>query len=401
MNLTVVRLQSPPRTDKTPIYKTMSIADDRFIAYVHGDDVHVVDLDGGQDLRPVLKVENCARHVLVANTLVTYDETHGYRRFLREGDRFVAAGSFVLPEQPPPFPTYLVLSPSGRYLSVELPPAAGEKNGRVVLFDTARGELLGSFSRSLSARASFSVLDGAEVLFLSAPSYMDVLLIDAASGRTLRSFKATTGWEFCHTDYELSAAGDRLLTFGCIWAAPYEVRLYDATPWTRGGESRKDGFPLPLLYAQGDDLQYETTLQARFGAPDESIFDVLSFVDVDDLRQLDAEETRDLEEGLSALNLEILATARSIPDKHALLQRRVDSRTGRVESFRMVGMQKPHITHVHQLSGHQALLLGDRLQWFDGERIHDLGPFAQPAGYYNSAVMRDGNTIVVRENLNP
>ncbi|MDI1480267.1 hypothetical protein [Polyangium sp. y55x31] len=397
MHVRFLRLTCPKSPAGPPIYRALSLVDDRFVANVHGPDLHVLDLERGDGAEPLLVLEDTGNHAFASNTLVTYDEARGFRRFVREGERFVEASRFVFPERPAPWPTHLVLSPSGRFLCFELMPAPGVKGCRVVLMDATRGEVLAVHERHLSARASFSWLDGAEVLFLSATSYMDVRLLDAASGRTLQSYEATESWDFCHTNYELSADGERLLAFGCVWAAPYEVRLYDARPWTRGTEAKSEGFPLPRLYRQNEDLQYETVFRARFVPTRDGLFDVLSFVDLQALQELEPDDVRDLEEGLSETNLTILAAARGIRAETALLQRRVDPRTGKVVSFRLVPSWETDEPHVHILPDHRAIVIRNGIQWFDGEEMHDVASFEAPRGWFESAVTQDGKTVVVRE----
>ncbi len=398
MHVRVVRLQSPRLpTNGPPIYRALSLVSDRFVAYVNGNALHVLDLEQGDETPPILVVENGMNHVFVGDTLITYDETHQYRRFVRDGNTFVEASRFVLPETPAPWPTHLVLSPSGRFLCVEWPPAPNIKGCRVALIDTCRGEILAVLPRALSARASFGQLNREELLFLSAPSYMDVTVLDAATGKKKFLFDSSTSWDFCHTDYEISSNGERLLTFGCVWAAPYEVRLYDTRPWTRGTRALEEGFSLPLIYSQYEDLQYETILPARFDATNESMLDVYSIVSLGELQSLGAEDAKDLEEGLSAMNLSILEAARGIAAKCGLLQRRVSTQTGEVQSFRISAAQELKELHVHQLPGHQALSLGEFIQWFDGERMHELAPFAKPPSYFESRVSRNGDIVVVRE----
>jgi len=402
VNLRIRRLTSPRSpAGGPPIYKALSLVEDRFVAYIHTGDLHVLDLARADDAPPILVLEDTGNHAFASDTLVTYDAGHGFRRFVREDERFVEASRFTLREEPAPWPTHLALSPSGRFLCVELPPAPGVKGCRVALLDVTTGEVLAMHERHLSARASFSVLDGAEVLFLSATSYMDVRLLDAESGRTLQSFEATESWDFCHTNYELSADGERLLAFGCIWAAPYELRLYDARPWTRGTAATNEGFPLPLLYRQNEDLEYETVLPSRFVPTTDGTLDVLSLVDIRGLQNLGPEDARDLEEGLAGTNLAILEAIRSVNADRALLQRRVDPKKGDVVAFRLAPARKVGETHVHMLRDHQVILIGDGIQWFDGEGMRDLGPFEEPNGWYESAVTQDGSTIVVRELVEP
>lgn len=121
------------------------------------------------------------------------------------------------------------LSDSGRFLLLDI---LGETR-QALLLEAKTGQIKASIPLTLSPWPCFETLpDGMEILFLSAPSYMGVQMIDCASGRLLHSFVPRSGWDFCHVSYQLSKDATRLLTFGCVWAGPYEMRLYDATPWT-------------------------------------------------------------------------------------------------------------------------------------------------------------------------
>lgn len=393
----IVRLTSPKGDGGRPVYRALSIMNDRFAAYVHGNDLRVNDLEGDEPTRPMFVVERGYNFATATNTLVIYDEEHGFRRFVFEGDRFVLAAQFVLSERPHPWPSDPVLSPSGKYLAVEVPALPGETSSRVMLLDAVNGHVLSSHPCTLSARASFAYLDGAEVLFLSAPCYMSVLFIDCASGRTLHTFESTTSWDFCHTDYELSADGTRLLAFGCIWAAPYEARLYDATPWTRNGLVANEGFPLPLRYRQNEDLEYETVFTPRFTKTTDGLLDVNGSVSLRELRCLDAAGLEELREGLSELNTAILHAALALEGDTALLQRRVDPVSGQVVATSIKAAQSTSESHVHALPEHQVLIVGKTIEWFDGHDLHDVGTLVDSQQYFCSAVTSDGGTIVVRE----
>lgn len=370
---------------------------DRFVAYVHGDDLRVNNLEGDGPTRSIFAVEGGRNFATATNTLVTYDETHGFRRFVFDGDRFALATQFSLPERQCPWPSHLALSPSGKYVAFEVPPLPEENAPRVMLLDAENGRTLASHPYRISARASFTCLDDAEVLFVSAPSYMGVLFIDCASGRTLHSFEPTTSWDFCHTDYELSPDGSRLLAFGCVWAAPYEARLYDATPWTRNGLPLNDGFPLPIVVRQYEDLEVETVFVSRFTKTADGLLDVNGSVSLRELRCLNAAGLEELREGLSETNVRILDAAWALKGDTAFLQRRVDPVSGEVKGFSLAPARSTNELHVHALSEHQALLVGETIEWFDGHEVHEVGTLVGPRGYFCSAVTSDGSTIVVRE----
>ncbi len=397
MNPRIVHLLCPKGTGEKPVYSALSIMNDRFAACVYGNDLHVVDLHADKPTVPIWVVQNGKNFVATNNTLVTYDDEHHFRRFIFDGHQFVQETQFALTERPHPWPGALTLSPSGRFLVIEVPPLPGEKTSRVVLLDARDGRVLATYPCILSARASFVRLDGAEKLFLSAPDYMSVTLVDPESGSVLHSFHATNSWDFCHTDYELSDDGSRLLAFGCVWAAPYEARLYDATPWTRGNSPSSEGFPLPLMYRQYEDLECETVFVPHFTKNADGLLDVMGSVSLRELRQLDAEALQELREGLSEMNGSILDEALRMEGNVALLQRRVDPVSGQVRSYKLAPAHTLRETHVYALPEHQVLILDDTMQWFDGQTMHDVGSFAVPKSYYCSAVTSDGGIIVVRE----
>lgn len=394
----IVRLTCPKRVGGPPVYRALSIMNDRFVVYVDGQDLQVIDLaDGAESPRPIFTVNGGYNFAAAANTLLTYDEAHGFRRFVVEENRFVLAARFLLPERPHPWPTSLVLSPSGRYLSLQVPTLPGETAPRVLLLDALDGRIVATHPYTLSPRASFAWLDGAEKLFLSAPNYMGVLFIDCASGRVLHSFAPTNSWDFCHTDYALSPDGSRLMVFGCIWAAPYEARLYDATPWTRNGTAMEKDFPLPLVYRQYEDLEYETVFTPFFTKTTDGYIDVNGSVSLYELHTLDPAARQELQEGLSEMNLAILDAAFGLEGKSAFLQRRVDPVVGQVRAFSLVAAKSTNELHVHPLFEHQALLVGETLEYFDGQTLHEVGRLDVRNNYFCSAVTADGKTIVVRE----
>ena len=393
----LVRLQSPKGTGEKPVYSALTIMQDRFVAYVHGNDAHVLDLRDDKPGTPILSVNNGCNYVATQSTLVTYDDEHHFRRFDVDGDRFVPTAQFALPEQPHPWPTSLTLSPSGRFLAVEVAALPGESSLRVLLLDAVDGRVLGTYPYCLSARASFVRLGDSEKLFLSAPDYMSVMFIDPESGTILHSFESTKSWDFCHTDYELSADGSRLLVFGCIWAAPYEARLYDATPWTQNRPLSQGEFPLPTVYRQYEDLEYETVYIPRFTKNVEGLLDVNGSVSLHGLRKLDTEALKELRDGLSGMNAAILDAALGLEGNVALLQRRVDPASGNVVDFKLVPVRAMREMHTHPLPDHRVLIVDETIQWFDGEKLHDVGTIEQCKSYYCSAVTSDGSVIVVRE----
>lgn len=393
----LVRLKSPKGTGEKPVYNALAIMRDRFVVYLYGNDLHVLDLRNDKPIEPVFVVEDGQNFTSNDDILVIYDEVHHFRRFEIAGDRFVQTAQFALPEQPHPWPTSMTLSPSGRFLVIEVPGLPEEKSLRVVLMDASSGRVLATYPYLISARASFVRLGDKERLFLSAADYMSIMFIDPESGKILHSFESQNSWDFCHTDYELSADGSRLLVFGCVWAAPYEARLYDATPWTRNGSPSKEEFPLPMVYRQYEDLEYEIVYVPHFTKNAQGWIDVNGSVSLHELRKLNPEQLHELRDGLSGTNLAILDAALGLEGKSALLQRRVDPVSGQVREFSLVPVQAMQEMHVHALPNHQVLIVEAAIQWFDGEKLHEVGTLESPKSYYCSAVTSDGSVVVVRE----
>lgn len=380
-----------PRGEPT-IANGLTILDDRWIACLHGRDVHLHDL-AADPRASAFVVDDGGQHTGAAGVLLSFDAVHGFRRFALTDGRWGEVARFGLPAPFTGWPADPLLSPSGRFVCVELPAYGDERHPWVVLLDAHDGRLIAAHPRHLSARASFAALAGREVLFLSAPSYMGVLMLDAASGRTLHAFEPAHGWDFCHTDYALTPDGARLVVFGCIWAAPYELRLYDATPWT-GGSAPVEGFPLPLRFAQLEAIPGETVLPAHVHDHGDGTLDVHSLVA---LRTMVAELAED-EPELAAEDREILAALRVLPGSSALLQRRVDLATARVVGWTAAPIRTTGETHVHALPGHRAVLVGAGVQLFDGRTgvVREGPPLAEPKEWFISAVTPDGETVLVR-----
>jgi len=370
----------------------LTILDDRWTACLHGRDLHLHDLTA-DPRAPCFTVAGGGQHTGAPGVLLTFDAAHGFRRFELADGRWAEVARFGLPAPYTGWPTDPQLSRSGRFVSVELPAYADERHPWVVLLDAHDGRPIAAHARHLSARAAFVALAGREVLLLSAPSYMGVLMVDAATGQTLHAFEPSHGWDFCHTDYALTPDGARLVVFGCIWAAPYELRLYDATPWTGGGEVRPEGFPLPQLFAQLEAIPGETVLPAHLHDHGDGTLDVFSLIA---LRDVAAELAEDRDE--AAEDRAIVAALRELPGPSALLQRRVDLESARVVGWTAAAIRTTGETHVHALPGHRAALVGAGVQLFDGRTgaVTEGPPLAQPKEWFLSAVTPDSATVLVR-----
>lgn len=396
LHMRVIRIDCPAGPpDSPPVYSPLSITEDRWVACVRGRDLHLHDLLRPDAATPALRIELGANHAIVAGALLTFDELHGFRRFVWREEAWTQVARFALAESGV-WPTSLVLSPSGLRICVELPPAAGRRSSRVALLDATDGSVIAMFDQELSARASFAWLHGREVLFLSAPNYMGVLLLDAGSGSVLRSFVPTTGWDFCHTNYDLSPDGERLVVFGCVWAAPYEVRLYDARPWTAGFPASEGSFPLPLLFVQGEDLGCETVLPTRFMPTRDGLLSVVSLVTPADLPEPGSEDARDLDAAVTLAGL--VEAVRAIAPARAILLRRIDPGSGSVVGWTIAPVPMTREAHVHLLSEHRVILADQSVCIFDGltGTIRELAAFDTGDAWLETAVTSDGSALVVR-----
>jgi hypothetical protein len=129
------------------------------------------------------------------------------------------------------------------------------------------GELRWTCSDVSGGHHDFAELpDGREVLFVSAPSYMGIRVVDVATGAVLYAFDpASDGCDFCHADYQV--IGRHLLTFGCFWAGPYGVRVYDLGPMLDGATGVDTRPPFPLLWEAFPTFEDEILLVPSASVP--------------------------------------------------------------------------------------------------------------------------------------
>jgi hypothetical protein len=346
----------------------LSIAGDRWVACIEGYDLALHDLASGG----VQRIEAGGNYAIAGDVLVVFDPALGFRRFVCAQDTWVEECRFPL-RVPGEWATSLVLSPSGASLCVEVP---GERQaGHVALLDARDGSVRALLPYSLSARATFCRRNGSEILFLSAPVYMDVRVLDATDGRVLGAFDATTSWDFCHTDYDLSPDGTRLVTFGCVWACPYEVRLY--------GDRAITG-DLTLVFRQEEELDGELVLATRFRPTADGCLSVVSLVGP---REPGPEESGELVEA-----------ARALGGRPGLLVRRVDPVAGRVVGWCLAPIPRTCESRVHLLADHRVIVADGDVREVDGVtgEVRELATFDKPSSWYQTAVTSDGRTLVVR-----
>lgn len=392
----VLRLDVPAGTqDAPPVYAPLSITEDRWVACVSGRDLHLHDLHSPDPASPSLRVEHGANRAIAPGVLVCFDAQHGFRRFERRGARWAQVARFGL-AGPGGWPSHLALSPSGQRLCVELPSMGEQQPGRVLLLDATNGAMIAAFDYWLGARASFARLGGRELLFLSAPDYMSVKLLDAANGRALGAHVAASSSDFCHTDYDLSPDGERLVVFGCHWGAPYELRLYDARPWTAGAPPAEGEFPLPLLFMQIEELGGESVLATRFTPTSDGLLSVVSLVDPAWLPAPGSEDALDLEAIVSTPGL--VEAVRALAPSHSILLRCVDLRSGAVLGWSVAPIPVTRETHVHLLAEHRVILADQVVCLFDGltGTVQELARFEARGVWFETAVSSDGAVLVVR-----
>lgn len=329
-----------------------------FVALVD-DALRVFDVRGAE-ARVVHEVEGVAQLGVAAGAddLVALDRERAVTRWQRSVDRWVAAVRVNLPELPDGDVT--VASATGRFAYVD------GKRGYLVDFERERivAQLTADFG---TARPCFARLaDGREVLFVAAQGYMSVQMIDPATGDALAGYDERASHDFCHVDFRLARGGSRLLTYGCVWACPYEVIVYDATPWTGmpGAVAiPADDFALPIV-------RREVGLKAAH--VDDDMADLSSV----------ALEHRD--------------------DSRVLVVRRIDLRDGRTISASAHVVPDVSEQRVHYARGHRVVVAGPRLQVVNAadDRVEDYGEL-RLGDRATTAVTRDGETLIVVDAASP
>jgi hypothetical protein len=344
-----------------------AVLDENTAAVLSGDDLWLVDLSTKE--HKVLAGICCAAYR--RDGFVCADRA-GRVRWHTRASGWAESSSFMMALQSQwaqQSPSAIYLSASGRYVVVRTAGAAH-------LFELTKARHLASFEAPNPAgRASFvRGPRGEDLLFLSAPSYMSVALIDCASATTVHRFEPSTGFDFCHVSYELSADGARLYTFGCTWAAPYTARIYDASPWVAGTNPAAQRFPLPLVFATDESWPFGcgVTVEAIRATPGpDGCVTVSTLIDLTELPQPASEEESDS----TPADHTLLSELRALAGKTALLLRRVDPISGTVRAQFLYAPADARAIHV--MSNHRALLLGDRIVLVDAMTgsSQDLGPF--------------------------
>jgi hypothetical protein len=278
----------------------------------------------------------------------------------------------------------VTVSPSGRYAVI-----AGDD--RETLIDLATGKTTAELPPGRKpSRASFGALaDGREVLFMARPGYMDVRVVDAATGRLLRAEDHSQTEGFCHVDFALGAGGTRLATFGCWWGAPYQAHLYDVSAWLAPGATPVAApLPPPLLVVEPalDNCQLAIDVETGITAAIEDCASMTpSEHDDDPLSSL-----RDREPDLAAV-----FEARRSEAAQLLVVRAIDVERGVVTRTTVHPAERVDERHVHYAAGQRVVTFGARLlvSGVDGEQV-DHGPVRLPEDA-RTAVTSDLSTAVI------
>ena len=376
----IVNLRSGGGPPAAPV-----LLDDGFVA-VLGDGARVVDVRGEPAL--ALELPGVVAAAATRRGLVTLDATGVVARWERGDDRWRCAAHVALP--PALEAPELTASPSGRCAFVD------GAHGRLVDLDGGRivSELEAGYG---TARPCFDVLpDGREALFVAAPGYMSVRMLDAAGGEVLGRFDEQTSTDFCHVDFRLALDGARLVTFGCVWAWPYEVRIYDATPWTRAGGApgpATPGFPLPLVRAI-EPLASNTLLASYVDAASGDLTSAC-------LERRAALAPEEDSHALAHLRAEEPAVATRLDAvtgdaPFVLIARRLDPRDGQTVSAAVHAVPAIDERRVHYAPGHRVVLAGPRLLVCDAasDRLDDHGEL-RLAPDACIAVTPDGAALIV------
>jgi hypothetical protein len=382
-----------------------SLCDDRWLALRHGDDLNLYDLRTSAS--PVERIPNVVNHAFSNSVLVTCDQGGSLRRYRESRGEWRFDGPIAAPivhEATAPHWYSMELSSTGRYLLLESSPIERAPNlfpvSRCSLLDVATGEVHRSFNLAKSVvRSVFAMLpSGQEVLFIAADSYMSLQMVDCASGKTLHEYEAKGSGDFCHVAFELAPGGRRLIATGCYWGGPYELRVYDATPWTENARPNPV-FPLPLvarideLSSIADMVLTDWTLKNGDGC-----LTCVSFVDLEGIGTWWDGQPESAGEELAGSDLAILERVLQLPRSgNAVVIRRVDPWTGAVVAWTLHHTGKTDERHVHPLREHRVLLVNDRIELCDGisGSTEDMGQTDPPANSFVSLPTTEGATLVL------
>jgi hypothetical protein len=378
------------------------LVDGEWAVILAGDLLRVVDVRG-PGMPTVVELPDIAGAGIAsgaAGTLVTLDRGGQVDCWRRREEGLVRAATAALPA---PVVGHggravrVAVSPSGRFAVID--------GGRAILLDLEREVVVATIEGALGTiRPCFERLPGGrEVLIAAAPGYMDVRIIDAVGGRLLAVRDAASGFDFCHVEFRLAAGGTRLVTFGCVWGAPYEARIYDSSRWMAASDAEAASpVALKLDLVAGFEPVASNTLLPFDVPPAAGDGDrTITIASIERSADLAPDEDGDLPGNLVALEAAepaLAARLRAAADRSAqcLVARRVDPVDG--STLRAVAQPIASVGEagVHHVDGHRIVLLGERIQILDvvtGE-LDDLGPLGLEAAA-RTAVARDCSLAVI------
>lgn len=384
-----------------PSHCALSISQDKYLAVMHGQDLWLCELS--QPDEPHFTIKNVVEHSFQQNHLATIGvdghvqvfelrdgRMHNIARFKPEGMRGHKPSELLR----------VYLSHSGNYMVIEWKTdVAKEANVEAGLYATRTGDCVYSTPLHYGAsRAAFAELPtGEEVLFLSAVSYMGIQMIDCATGAVRKEYVPGSDIDFCHTDYILTDNALRLLTFGCVWAAPYEVRVYDFASWFGDAESEHQNFPLPLIFRQPEVFDgLDTVLPPSKHSVQGETYICLSLITGTPSND-STTEVEQLMSELSAVDRDIYQELLLRQYKNALLARHVNLRDGNIEKWTLAEIDTTNETHIHLLDNFKAICINERVQIVDlqtGE-TSDMGPSSAPEHWFQSSASSDAQTVAL------
>ncbi|HEU5347254.1 MAG TPA: hypothetical protein VFU63_01450 [Ktedonobacterales bacterium] len=318
-----------------------------------------------------------------------------------------------------------VLQPSGlwqetAHWQMSVPPAVAERenhgnvvdemklspSGRFVLAKHAVWDATnGAHLFATGGYAAFVTLaDGREGVLGAVDDLYGLELRDCVSGALLRRYYRPGEEDFIHREFLLSRDATRLFVFGCYWACPWGIRMYDFSPWrssdNAGTEDTSDEL-MPLLF-EGYDGPW-TLLPVGVHAVTEEQVTIYGYVDLtqgapsedDVVLAGNAPSTS----GYVPTMFDELGEVRRAGHQAAVVARVLELSTGNLRSFTVRAVLPTKEWGLHQLRGSRLMLLNTRAELFDGTTgaFTDLGAIDVPAGWFRSVATSDGELVILRD----
>ena len=373
---------------------------DALLVVASGDGVSLVDVEriaapsiALADAPIVARLADVSATARRGDELIAADRAHVLRRYRGTArlDAFTLPAELRGTDDAPV--TRLAWSPSGRFVLVHT------RHAHLFELDGWRLVRTIPLVAPTFGHAGFTTLpSGEDVLFIAAPSYMGLQMIDCASGETMHAYEPGSGFDFCHTNFELSRDGARLHAFGCTWAAPCSARIYDARPWTAGA-APAPGFPLPTIFERAEgEIHGAGDAWPIPAAPDPGgTVPCFTTVDLSLVPALGSEDDLDWRADASdddrALSDELSAAAAT--HRRAIVIRRVDPIDARVRRWTVHPYAGTREAQVIVRGGDLIAVASDRVRRIGADGIEeDLGPAPpRPDGASGTALLR-GDLLV-------